>query len=147
MLGEALAALASMGGSALVTAMVSDGWESVRARFARLLGRDDAGGTQAAAARLEESRAALAELSGPGLERARAEQEIAWGTRLGDRLEQDPGAEAELRALVVEVQVLAAGSAGRVEQHAAAFDHARQAIQGHGVQNVTFGGQDGPGRG
>jgi hypothetical protein len=145
MLAEALTGLASAGGSALVTAMVTDGWEGVRARCARLLGRGDAKKAEAAAAQLEESRAALAALSGTGLERARAEQEIMWRTRLGDLLEQDPGAEGELRALVGEMQALVIGSAGRVEQHATAFDRAQQAVQGTGVQNVTFGGQRGPG--
>lgn len=87
----------------------------------------------------------LAGLSDPELERARAEQEVVWRTRLGDLLEQNPAAEPELRSLVAEVQAQVAGSAGRVEQHAVAFDQAQQAVQGHGVQNVTFGGQGGPG--
>jgi hypothetical protein len=39
MLAEAVAALASTGSAALVTAMVTDGWEDLRARFARLFGR------------------------------------------------------------------------------------------------------------
>ena len=144
MLTEALTALASTGGTALVTAMVTDSWEGMKARFARLFGRGDTA-AGAAAGRLEQSRAALAGLSGPDLERARAEQEIIWRTRLGDLLEQDPAAEQELRALVAEVQAQVVGSSGRVEQHAAAFDQAQQAVQGHGVQNVTFGGQSGPG--
>ena len=145
MLTEALTALASTGGTALVTAMVTDSWEGVKARFARLFGRGDAGQAEVAAGRLEQSRAELTSLSGVDLERARVQQEIAWRTRLGDMLEQDPSVEQELRSLVAEVQVLVAGSAGRVEQHAAAFDQAQQAVQGHGVQNVTFGGQGGPG--
>ncbi len=140
MLTEALIVLASTGGSALVTAMVTDGWEGVKARFARLFGRGDAKQAEVAAGRLEQSRAVLAGLSGPGLERERAEQEVVWRTRLGDLLEHDPSAEQELRTLVAEVQAQVVGSAGRVEQHAAAFDQAQQAVQGHGVQNVTFGG-------
>jgi hypothetical protein len=143
MLTETLTALASTGGSALVTAMVTDGWEGVRSRFARLFGRGDVKETEASTARLEESRVALAGLSGPALEQARGEQEIVWRTRLGDLLEQDPSAEQELRTLVAEVQAEMITSAGRVEQHATAFDHAQQAVQGHGVQNVTFGGQGG----
>ena len=145
MLTEALTALASTGGTALVTAMVTDSWEGVKARFARLFGRGDARQAEAAAGRLEQSRAVLAGLSGPELDRARAEQEVIWRTRLGDLLEQEPAAEQELRALVAEVQAQVVGSAGRVEQHAAAFDQAQQAVQGHGVQNVTFGGQGGSG--
>lgn len=145
MLTEALTVLASTGGTALVTAMVTDGWEDVKARFAHLFGRGDAKQVEAAAGQLQQSHAALAGLSGPGLECARAEQEIIWRTRLGDLLEQDPTTEEDLRALVAEVQAQVVGSAGGVEQHAAAFDHAQQAIQGHGVQNITFGGQSGPG--
>jgi hypothetical protein len=145
MLAEALTALASTGGTALVSVMVTDSWEGARARFARLLGRGDAKEAEAAAGRLEASRTALVRLSGPDLARARAEQEIVWRTRLGDLLERDPGAEAELRRLVTEVQAQVIGSAGRVEQHAVAHDHAQQAVLGHGVQNVTFGGQGGPG--
>lgn len=144
MLGEALAGLASAGGSALVTAMVTDGWESVRARFARLLGRGDAARVTAAENQLERSRSALAELSGAELEQARTEQEIAWRTRLGDLLEIHPQAEAELRALVAEIQAQIVGSAGGVEQHMTAFNQAQQAAQGHGVQINTFGGQGEP---
>lgn len=124
--------------------MVTDSWEGVKARFARLFGRGDAAQAEAAVGRLEQSRAVLAGLSGPGLERARTEQEIIWRTRLSDLLDHDPAAEPELRALVAEVQAQVVGSAGRVEQHAVAFDQAQQAVQGHGVQNVTFGGQGGP---
>ena len=144
MLTEALTALASTGGTALVTAMVTDGWEGVRARFARLFGRGNAQQAEAAAGRLEQSRAALAGLSGLDLERAQAEQQVIWRTRLGDLLEQDPAAEPELRALVAEIQEQVMGSTGPVQQYAAAFDQAQQAVQGHGVQNVTFGGQGGP---
>jgi hypothetical protein len=138
-------ALAVAGATALVNAMVTDGWEGIRKRFARLLGRGDEKETAAAAARLEKSQEMLSGLSGTELEKAQAEQAIIWRTRLGDLLESHPDAEDELRGLVAEVQAQVVGSAGRVEQHAAAFDQAQQAVQGHGVQNVTFGGQRGPG--
>ena len=60
MLSEALTALASTGGTALITAMVTDGWEGVRTRFARLLARGDTADTETVAARLERSRTLLA---------------------------------------------------------------------------------------
>jgi hypothetical protein len=142
-MGEELAVLVSAAGSALVTAMVTDGWEGIRVRFARLLGRGRAKEAEAAEERLEESRQALTGLSGAALERAKTELEIAWRTRLSELLDHDPGAERELRLLAAEAQALAAGSAGPIVQHAAAFDQAQQAVQGHGVQNVTFGGQGG----
>lgn len=142
MLVEALAALAATGGNALVSAMVTDSWEGVRARFARLLGRGDPKATDEAAARLEDSHAVLAGRSGADLERAQAELEIAWRTRLADLLESHPEAEDELRAVVAEAQVV--GSAVHVEQHVTGSDQAQQAVLGQGVQTNTFGGQGEP---
>ena len=115
MLTDALAGLASSGGTALVTAMATDGWKDLKPRFARLLGRGKAKRTEIAAARLEQSRTVLAWLSGPALARARAEQEIIWRTRLGDMLEEHPGTEKVLRSLVAEVQAQLVGSVGPVQ--------------------------------
>jgi hypothetical protein len=145
MLGEALAALASAGATALVSAMVTDGWESVRGRFARLLGRGDARLVQDAVKRLEASRALLAGQAGPELERGRAEQEVAWRIRLADLLEDHPEVEGELRAAVANVQAHVVGSAGRVQQWVTGEGQAQQAVQGHGVQANIFGGHGEPG--
>ena len=142
MLGEALAELASAGSTALVTAMVTDGWENIKARFARLLGRGDAKESESAAVRLDESRVVLAVLAGDELERARAEQEFAWRIRLGDLLERQPEAEHALRALISEVRTQAGNSVGFVQQHVTGSDRAQQAVQGYGSQINTFGGQD-----
>ncbi len=117
--------------------------EGVRKQFARLLGRGDDKEAEAAAGRLDRSRAALSGLSGADLEKAQAEQAVVWRTRLGDLLEDDPEAEGELRALVDEVQAQTVGSAGRVQQQVTGSDQAQQAVQGHGVQRNVFGGQGG----
>lgn len=140
MLGEAAAELSMAGGTALVTAMVTDGWEGFKTRFARLLGRGDTNETGIVAAKLDESRAVLAVLAGAELLRARAEQELAWRIRLGDLLEGRPEADGELRALIGDVQVQVGALAGRVEQHITGSDRAQQAVQGHGFQVNTFGG-------
>lgn len=144
MLDEALAALASTSSAALVTAMVTDGWEGLRIRIARLLGRGDARESDLAVARLEQSRATLISSSDAELERVRADQETGWRTWLEDLLEHDPAAAEELRALLAEVQPQGAEAPGRVEQRAAAYDRAQQAVLGHGVQHVHFGGHSGP---
>lgn len=136
---EALGALAAAGGTALVNAMVADGWEGVRGRFARLLGRGAKKEIEGAAARLEKSREMLAGLSGADLQKAQADQAAAWRTRLGDLLEAHPEVEGELRDLVAGMQAQVTGSAGSVAQQVAGFDHAQQAVQGHGVQRNTFG--------
>jgi hypothetical protein len=145
MLAEALAALASAGGTALVSAMVTDGWEGVKHRVARLLGRGDPKATSDVLARLDESRAQVAGRSGADLEQAHAEQAVVWQAWLGDLLESHPEAEGGLRALLAEVQAQLIGSAGRVEQYVAGFGQSQQAVQGHGVQNVNFGSQGGSG--
>jgi hypothetical protein len=123
--------------------MVKDGWESIRAQVARLMGRGTAEGTETAAARLEESRTGLVPLSGTELDRAQAEQAIVWRTRLADLLEQHAAAETELRALITVLRAASAGSDTRVEQRATASDHAQQAVLGQGVQNNSFGNRDG----
>jgi hypothetical protein len=141
MLGEALATLASTGGTALVTAMVTDGWEGLRGKLARLLGRGDTKAEAVALGRLDESRAAL---TVAGQDAGLVEQELAvvWRTRLEDFLEREPEAAHELRSLVAEAQA-ATMAAGRVHVNAAAYDQAQQAVQGQGTMNVTFGGQRG----
>jgi hypothetical protein len=145
LLSEALTTLASVGGTALVTAMVTDGWEGIRARFASLIGRGRPAEIDTAGARLDLSRAVLEGLTGSDLERARTEQEIVWRTRLGDLLEQDPSVEAELRDFITETQKHVLRAGGGVEQHVAAFDQAQQAVLGQGIQNVTFGERHEPG--
>jgi hypothetical protein len=100
MLEKRLAELASACGTALVTAMLSDGWDRLKPRYAYLLGRDDPRETVDAAARLEQSRVILIGLSGMALVQAKAEQEIVWRALLADLLERRPQAEDLLRALV-----------------------------------------------
>jgi hypothetical protein len=146
-LEEALAALASAGGNALVSAMMTDEWPWIKNRFTRLLKRKDSRADGQSATQLEESRALLAGRSGVDLDRTRAEQALAWRTRLGDLLEADPGVADDLRMLVAEVQALVPGSAVPVQQHVTGFGSVQQAVQGLGVQNNTFGGQGDPSAG
>ena len=101
---EALIALAALAGNTVVTAATTDAWEAARRKFARMLGRGDAKKEQLADKRLEETRQQLASVSGQELERARADLVKAWQVRLADLLEEDPGIEAELRALVEEIR-------------------------------------------
>ncbi|TMR24277.1 hypothetical protein ETD86_05035 [Nonomuraea turkmeniaca] len=135
MLAEALIALAGAAGSALVTAMTTDAWEGVKTRCARLLGRGDADAEARQEGRLEQSRQEL--LAADDRERAGREQEAAWAARLRDLLEDHPDSEGQLRELVDSVAGHA--SASVVQVNAQARDQAQQAVQGQGVQNVTFG--------
>ena len=88
----------------MVTAAVTDAWEAARKGFARLLGRGDPGTAQLAEQRLAETRDQLTRATGADLERTRTALESQWVTRLTDLLEENPGVEADLRALVEQVQ-------------------------------------------
>src|SRR5262245_36548313 len=100
---EALIALAALAGNALVAAATTDAWEAARRKFARLLGRGDANKEQLADKRLEETRQQLVKVTGQDMDQARVDLARAWQVRMADLLEEDPGVEAELRAVVEEV--------------------------------------------
>ena len=120
-LAEALMALATLAGNTVVTAAVTDAWEAARKGFARLLGRGDPEKTKLAERRLEETREQLTEATGADLEQARAALQAQWVTRLADLLEEDPGVEADLRALVQEIQAqLPAGMVSAADHAVAA---------------------------
>jgi hypothetical protein len=48
------------------------------------------------------------------------------------------GCTALVGALITEIQAHEIGSAGQVDKHLTGSGHARQVIQGAGVQNVEF---------
>lgn len=139
-LDEALIALATEGGAALVKMMVTDEWASVKGRFAQLMGRGESGRAAAAAERLRHSHAILTALPSSELERAAAEQAAAWGARLVDLLEDDPSSVGELRDLVERAKALGGGPflPQQVQQRVGGSSRVQQAIQGHGVQVNTF---------
>lgn len=100
--------LAALAGNAVVTAAVTDTWEDMRHKVARLFGRGRP--DPQIERRLDATRAQLTVAEPTDLQKARAEQAARWSGRIADLLEDHPDAEAELRALVAELQ--AAGSAG-----------------------------------
>jgi hypothetical protein len=94
--------LAGLAGAVVVIAAPTDVWKVARRGFARLLGRGDPERTRAARRRLEETHHRLTEATGENLERAR-ELAAKWVTRLEDLLEDDPGVETDLDALVWKI--------------------------------------------
>lgn len=138
MLTEALAALAAAAGTALVSAMTEDVWHQVKTRCARLLGRDDGQAEQRQAERLEHDRAAV--LAADDRQDVARQVAAAWATRIGDLLDERPDQEPAVRALVAFIaERVPAAAAGTIQMNVSAYDHAQQAVQGQGVQNVTFG--------
>jgi hypothetical protein len=108
--GEVLMALAQFAGQTVAAAAITDVWESVRGRFALLLGRGDARKTEVAERWLAQTREQLTAAPGAEMEQARTAQAERWAGRFADLLDEDPGLEAELRALVEQAAVqLSAG--------------------------------------
>jgi|GEM_PF-6876136 len=131
--------LAVAGASALVNAMVTDGWEGVRKKIATLFGRGDHKQAQDALTRLDRSQAELVRRSGEDLAHAQQVQATRWQARLEDLLEEHPDAAQDLRAIVAEITAAGLGTSARIQQHVQAYDQAQVAVQGQGVQHINFG--------
>jgi hypothetical protein len=137
-LDPALAALTTAGASAVVAAMATDAWRSVRSGVARLLGRGQPDRVAALERELEESRADLERLEGDARQRAATSKEAALRSALAELLTEQP----QSREALVELLTLAyAGnpSVSTVTQFATATDDAQQVVQGSGVQSINFG--------
>jgi hypothetical protein len=101
--GEVFMALAQWAGQTVAAAAVTDVWEAARHKIARLLGRGDARKTEAAERWLDQTRQQLTAAQGADLEPVQAAAARRWEGRFADLLDEDPGVEADLRALVEEI--------------------------------------------
>ena len=135
MSGDVLVVLAQWAGQTVAAAAVTDVWEAVRGQFAGLLGRGDARRAEVAERWLAQTREQLAAAAPTAaLERAREAQAERWTDRFADLLDEDPGVEAELRALVEEVAArLPAGAASAAGHSVAAGRDMRITASGGGI--------------
>lgn len=101
-----VAALAATAATALVQAMVTDGWEGVRHKVARLFGREKQ--DRAIERRLDATAEQLAAVPPGELDRMRVQLTGQWETRFADFLADHPDATGELETLVREMQVSSA---------------------------------------
>ena len=101
--GEVLVALAQWAGHTVAAAAVTDVWEAARHKLAQLLGRGDPRKTKVAERWLDETHQQLTAAQGADLEPFRDAATLRWEGRFADLLDEDPGVEAELRALVEEI--------------------------------------------
>jgi hypothetical protein len=95
-------ALAAMAAAALVQVMVTDGWEGVRHKVARLFGCGQP--DVAIERRLDATREQLTAAASGEVETVRAALAAQWETRFADLLADHPEAEADLAALVKEIR-------------------------------------------
>ena len=94
--------LATLAANTVVTAAVTDAFEGVRDRVARLFGRGKL--DQATVRRLETTRAELSRLTGTDAANASAAQQVQWRVRFADLCETYPEVASELSRLVEELQ-------------------------------------------
>ncbi|MEV6523615.1 hypothetical protein AB0M43_16820 [Longispora sp. NPDC051575] len=139
MLSEALTGLAAAGGTALVGAMVTDGWAAAKSGFAALFGRRSPADVATYEGRLDRAAARLAALEGEPLAVESAALARTWRDRLEELLVEEPDAEAELRTLVERLGGPAPMAAGTVSIRVHATDDAQVAVLGQGHQTNTFG--------
>jgi hypothetical protein len=137
--GETLLMLA---GRTIVAAVATDAWDVCKRGFARLLGRGDPKKERLQEQRLEETRQLLA---GTGSEQARDAQAVAWKTRLEDLIADNPDAEAELRALVQEIQAqLPDGTVSAADHAVAAGRDVNISASGSGIAAGVIHGNVAP---
>lgn len=117
--GDVLMALAQFAGQTVAGAAITDVWEAVRGRFARLLGRGDIRKTKVTEQWLEQTRQQLT-AAGAGLEQAQQAQAQRWAGRFADLLDEEPGMQAELRALVEEIAAQLPAAAVSAADHSVA---------------------------
>jgi hypothetical protein len=98
--------LAQFAGRTVAAAAITDAWESVHGRFARLLGCGDPRRTEVALRRLAKTREQLASVGPRAAEQVRHDAAERWAGRFADLLEEDPSVEVELRGLTEEVVAL-----------------------------------------
>jgi len=144
--GDVLMALAQFAGQTVAAAAVTDVWETVRGRFARLLGRGDARRAQVAEQWLAQTHQQLtAAAASSGLERARDDTAERWAGRFADLMDEDPGLEAELRALVEEVAArLPAGAVSAADHSVAAGRDVNVTASGGGTAAGVIHGNVAP---
>lgn len=146
MSGDVLVTLAQFAGQTVAAAALTDVWEAVRGRFARLLGRGDARKAEVAERWLAQSQEQLvAAAPGADLEQVRGVQAERWAGRFADLLDEDPGLEAELRALVEEVAAqLPVSTASAADHSVAAGRDANIMASGGGVAAGVIHGNVSP---
>ena len=96
-------ALAQFAGQTVAAAAITDVWESVRGRFARLLGRGDARKTEVVEGWLAQTHEQLAVAGSGSVEQVRQAAAERWALRFSDLLDEDPSVADGLRALVEEI--------------------------------------------
>lgn len=135
-------ALAALAGNTIVTAAVTDAFDGVRAKVARIFGRDKP--DSRIQWRLDETRRQLAAATPADLESAQATQARQWETRLADLLADHPEVAGELRALIAELRAALPEAGGNVTNTISGTVRNGPVLMGRDFDRITIGRQDDP---
>jgi hypothetical protein len=101
--GDVFLSLAQFAGQTLAGAAISDVWEAAKGRFARLWGRGDPRRTEVAERWLSDTHEQIAAATDSDIKLVLEAAAERWAIRFSDLLDEDPGVEVELRALVADI--------------------------------------------
>jgi hypothetical protein len=134
--------LAALAGNTIVAAAVTDAFDGVRIRVARIFGRGKL--DPRIQRRLDETRQRLAAVAAGDLERAQATQVRQWETRLADLLADHPDVVSELEALIAEFRPALPQAGGNVTNTLSGTVSNGPVLMGRDFGHITIGRQDDP---
>jgi hypothetical protein len=131
-------ALAALAANTIVAAAVTDAFEELRAKVARVFGRDKPDpGTQR---RLDATRRQLTAATGEDVKSSQAAQARQWETRFADLLADHPEAAGELQALLAEIRAVVPGPGGNVTNTISGTVRGGPVLMGRDFGDITIGG-------
>lgn len=133
--------LASLAANTVVAAAVTDAFEGVRERVARLFGRGKP--DPATERRLEAMHAELSAVTGPDAASVEAAQQVQWRVRFADLCETYPEVAKELEQLIAALRPQLPAS-GNVTNVITGGEHRGPILMGRDFTDVTVYPDQGP---
>jgi hypothetical protein len=131
-------ALAALAANTVVAAAVNDAFEGLRAKVARVFGRDKPDpGIQR---RLDATRRQLTDATREDVKSSQAAQARQWETRFADLLAEHPEAAGELQALLAHFRVALPDTGGNVTNTISGSVLGGAVLMGRDFGDITIGG-------
>lgn len=133
-------ALAALAANTIVATAVTDAFEGLRTKVARLFSRAEP--DPAIQRRLDATRQQLTSGSPGDFRRAQAAQARQWETRFADLLADHPEAAEELQALITECRAIIPRTGGNVTNTISGTIRNGPVVMGRDFGDITIGNPD-----